>query len=167
MTVALWLSWDSRKLGLKTASFLGQPPTGLLWAQPLQFPPEHWLLQPRAVVSPEVGRTVAQCPAARRLWFSFAEPSPGSEATKSLCVCAERRGQPVHLLLWPSVYPGMDWGGPSKLVAVGPPGGSPGSLPYGRTDGCWILGSRGSAVLGLQACWYHVSAVAWGHFPLR
>lgn len=21
--------------------FLGQPPTGLLWAQPLQFPPEH------------------------------------------------------------------------------------------------------------------------------
>lgn len=70
---------------------------------------------------------MAQCPEARRLWFSFAEPNPGREATKSLCVCAERRGQPVHLLLWPSVYPGIDWGGPRKLVAVGPPGVSPGS----------------------------------------
>lgn len=92
---------------------------------------------------------MAQCLEARRLWFPFAEPSPGREATKSLCVCVPREERPAPVLR-PAFCLSRDrLDRPKEAVASGPLGVAPGSTFL-------MLGPRlsgSTAELGLQASW--------------
>ena len=72
--------------------FVGQPPTGLLWAQPLQFPPEHsgsfspglWFLLKEEEQWLSVPRPGA-------FGFPLLSPTLAEKPQRAVCVCAERR----------------------------------------------------------------------------